>query len=235
MRFERYLQHLKSSPDYQGQIEHVQRIPARSAQFAEPARPLLSQLGSRLGELGISRLYSHQAAALDAVRDRKHVMVVTATASGKTLCYNAPVVESVLENPDSHALYLFPTKALAQDQLGKLNELGFFPQVRFATYDGDTPQADRRFIKRGAHIVLTNPDMLHVGMLPYHTSWARFFAGLKYVVIDELHTYRGVFGSHVAQIVRRLRRICAQYNSAPQFITCSATIGNPGELMERLL
>src|SRR5205085_4786241 len=156
------------------------------------------------------------------------------TASGKTLCYNIPVVDSVLQDSKARALYLFPTKALAQDQQGKLNDLGFFPQIRFATYDGDTSQEDRRYIKRGAHIVLSNPDMLHLGILPYHTSWATFFTNLRFVVIDEIHSYRGVFGAHVAQVLRRLRRVCAQYGSAPQFIASSATIANPGELFNRL-
>lgn len=140
----------------------------------------------------------------------------------------------MLENSRARAFYLFPTKALAQDQLGKLNEFGLFPSVRFATYDGDTPAEERRFIKRGAHIVLTNPDMLHVGILPYHTSWSQFLANLKYVVIDEMHTYRGVFGAHVAHILRRLRRLCEHYGANPQFLCCSATIANPDELTERL-
>lgn len=234
MRFDAYLRRIESDPDYRGQMEHIERLPARPAHYAEPATPLNPELQIRLAQLGIDRLYSHQATAIDAVRRGEHVLTVTATASGKTLCYNVPAVEAVLHDPGAHALYLFPTKALAQDQLGKLNELGFFPRVRFATYDGDTPQSDRTFVKRGAHIVLTNPDMLHVGVLPRHTSWARFFGGLKYVVLDEIHTYRGVFGANVSQVIRRLRRVCALYGSNPQFIACSATIGNPTELMERL-
>ena len=234
MIFAEYLRELQSREDYSGQIEHVERIPRRSAVFADPSAPLRPDLAARLRDLGIDRLYSHQAAAVDAVRAGNHVIVVTGTASGKTLCYNIPAVEAVLENPRARALYLFPTKALAQDQTGKLNDLGFFPEVRFASYDGDTSQVDRRHIKRGAHIVLSNPDMLHVGILPYHTSWAPFFSNLKYVVVDEIHTYRGVFGAHVAQVLRRLRRVCALYGSSPQFIACSATIANPGQLMENL-
>ncbi len=229
-----YLRRLRSSPDYQNQIEHVELIPSRSAQFADTAEPLQSGLADQLREQGICRLYSHQARAVDSIRAGRNVILVTPTASGKTLAYNIPVIESVLQDPKARAFYLFPTKALAQDQLGKLNDLGFFPQVRFATFDGDTPQADRPFIKRGAHIALTNPDMMHVGILPYHTSWAQFFMNLRFVVIDEIHSYRGVFGAHVAQVMRRLRRICRQYGSNPQFIACSATVANPDELMRAL-
>ena len=229
-----YLRRIRSSSDYQNQIEYVEQIPARSAQYAEPSEPLHPELQQRLRDQGVSRLYTHQARAVDCVRAGRHIVVVTPTASGKTLAYNIPVVESILESPNARALYLFPTKALAQDQLGKLNDLGFFPRIRFATYDGDTPQADRRFIKRGAQIVLSNPDMLHIGILPYHTSWAQFFMNLRFVVIDEIHSYRGVFGAHVAQIARRLRRICRLYGSEPQFISCSATVANPGELARDL-
>ncbi|HZT40788.1 MAG TPA: DEAD/DEAH box helicase [Chthonomonadaceae bacterium] len=234
MDFNGYLNDLRRAPFYKGQIAHVQRIPARKARYGDLERPLHPDLQARLCAQGIARLYAHQAEAVNAAREGEHVTVVTATASGKTLCYNLPVLDAVLENPRARAFYLFPTKALAQDQLGKLNDFGLFPTVRFATYDGDTPAADRRFIKKGAHIVLTNPDMLHVGILPYHTTWSAFLANLKYVVVDEIHTYRGVFGAHVAHILRRLRRICAHYGSDPQFLCCSATIANPDELTERL-
>src|ERR1051326_4236273 len=234
MDFDGYLNDLRRASFYQGQIAHVQRIPARTAQYGLLERPLASTLQERLNALGIRRLYAHQAEAVNAAREGEHVTVVTATASGKTLCYNLPVLDAVLNDRHARAFYLFPTKALAQDQLGKLNDFGLFPTVRFATYDGDTPAADRRFIKRGAHIVLTNPDMLHVGILPYHTSWSTFLANLKYVVVDEIHTYRGVFGAHVAHILRRLRRLCALYGADPQFLCCSATIANPEELTERL-
>ncbi|HZO89192.1 MAG TPA: DEAD/DEAH box helicase [Chthonomonadaceae bacterium] len=234
MNFDGYLQDLKRAPFYSGQIAHVQRIPARSARYGELEAPLYPDLEERLRVLGVRRLYSHQAEAVNAVRAGEHVTVVTATASGKTLCYNLPVLDAVLNDSRARAFYLFPTKALAQDQLGKLNDFGLFPAVRFATYDGDTPAADRRFIKKGAHIVLTNPDMLHVGILPYHTTWSAFLANLKYVVVDEMHTYRGVFGAHVAHILRRLRRLCALYGASPQFLCCSATIANPEELTERL-
>jgi DEAD/DEAH box helicase domain-containing protein len=234
MNFDAYLTDLRRAPFYKGQIAHVQRLPARTARYGDLERPLHPQLQAKLRELGIPRLYAHQAEAVNAARDGKHVTVVTATASGKTLCYNLPALDAVLEDSRARAFYLFPTKALAQDQLGKLNDFGLFPAVRFATYDGDTPATDRRFIKKGAHIVLTNPDMLHIGILPYHTSWSAFLANLKYVVVDEMHTYRGVFGAHVAHILRRLRRACECYGASPQFLCCSATIANPEELTERL-
>ena len=234
MDFTGYLADLKRAKFYEDQIEHVEQIPAREAIFGELERPLSPALQKQTEMLGLNRLYTHQAEAVNAARRGDHVCIVTSTASGKTLCYNLPVLDSVLENTKSRALYLFPTKALAQDQLGKLNDFGLFPTVRFATYDGDTPAGDRRFIKKGAHIVLTNPDMLHVGILPYHTSWATFLANLKYVVLDEMHTYRGVFGAHVAHIMRRLRRICELYGSNPKFLCCSATIANPVQLMEGL-
>ncbi len=234
MNFDGYLHDLRRAAFYNGQIAHIQHIPARTARYGELERPLHPNLQERLEALGVRRLYAHQAEAVNAARDGEHVTVVTATASGKTLCYNLPVLDAVLNDPRARAFYLFPTKALAQDQLGKLNDFGLFPTVRFATYDGDTPSADRRFIKRGAHIVLTNPDMLHVGILPYHTTWSAFLANLKYVVVDEMHTYRGVFGAHVAHILRRLRRLCAFYGADPQFLCCSATIANPDELTRRL-
>jgi DEAD/DEAH box helicase domain-containing protein len=234
MDFKGYLQDLRQAPFYRGQIAHVEHIAARRACFDVLERPLHPALHARLAALGVDRLYAHQAEAVNAARDGEHVTVVTATASGKTLCYNLPVLDGVLHDSHARAIYLFPTKALAQDQLGKLNDFGLFPTVRFATYDGDTPADERRYVKRGAHIVLTNPDMLHVGILPYHASWSGFLANLKYVVVDEMHTYRGVFGAHVAQILRRLRRVCRFYGAAPQFLCCSATVANPEELTERL-
>ena len=234
MDFTGYLSDLRRAPFYKGQITHVQRIPARPAAYGALERPLHPQLQEKLSAQGIARLFSHQAEAVNAARDGEHVTVVTATASGKTLCYNLPVIDAVLNDSTARAFYLFPTKALAQDQLGKLNDYGLFPTLRFATYDGDTPHEERRYIKKGAHIVLTNPDMLHLGILPYHTGWSAFLANLKYVVVDEMHTYRGVFGAHVAHILRRLRRVCAFYGADPQFLCCSATIANPDELTTRL-
>jgi len=186
---------------------------------------------------GIQHLYSHQALTAELVHDGKNVVVVTPTASGKTLCYNLPVLNAVLENPDTRALYLFPTKALAQDQLAELHDLSKRLDDRFGvfTYDGDTPSDARKAIRERGHVVLTNPDMLHTGILPHHTKWMRLFENLRYIVIDELHTYRGVFGSHLANVLRRLRRVARFYGSNPQFICCSATIANPGELASQLV
>jgi DEAD/DEAH box helicase domain-containing protein len=234
MDFQGYLQDLRQAPFYKGQIAHVQRIPGRDARYGELDRPLHSALQDRLEAQGIRRLYVHQTEAVNAARSGQNVTVVTATASGKTLCYNLPVLDAVLNDNHARAFYLFPTKALAQDQLGKLNDFGLFPTARFAAYDGDTPAEERRYVKRGAHIVLTNPDMLHLGILPYHASWSGFLANLRYVVVDEMHTYRGVFGAHVAQILRRLRRLCVHYGADPQFLCCSATIANPAELTLKL-
>ena len=191
------------------------------------------EIADALARLGITGFYSHQAESIEAVRRGENIVVVTATASGKTLCYNVPVIESLEANPESRALYIYPTKALAQDQLGKLLEYGI-TDLRAATYDGDTPKSERPFIKVGANIVLTNPDMLHVGILPYHTTWAELFRNLSYVVIDEVHSYRGVFGAHVANVIRRLRRIAEFYGCRPQFVCASATVRDPGKLVADL-
>src|SRR5215471_17469634 len=215
----------------------VRRIPAREAQF----RPMPAWAASDLSEAyrakGIKELYSHQAATADGVRDGQNVVVVTPTASGKTLCYNLPVLNAVLEKPDTRALYLFPTKALPQDQLAKLQDLAKRLNDGFGvfTYDGDTPSDARKSIRERGHIVLSNPDMLHTGILPHHTKWMRLFENLRFIVLDELHTYRGVFGSHLANVLRRLKRIARFYGSDPQFICCSATIANPGELASELI
>lgn len=234
MNVTQFLDQLTSDPSYAGQMVARHTVPARRARYAEPAEPLPDLLRERLAAQGVERLYAHQAAALDAVRAGHDVVVVTGTASGKTLCYNLPVLEGILADRRARALYLFPLKALGRDQLAKLQAFGLWEQVRAAVYDGDTPADERRLIRDAAHLVLTNPDMLHLGLLPHHERWHAFFTHLRYVVIDEVHTYRGVFGSHVAHVLRRLRRICARHGAAPQFIGCSATIGNPRELFERL-
>lgn len=234
MDFESFLSNLTNAADYRGQIAHVARIPAREARYGNLTEPLHPKLEKRLKSAGIERLYSHQAEAINLVLDGSHVVVVTSTASGKTLCYNLPVVHTQLTTPGKNALYLFPTKALAQDQLRKLREFDLTDGPRFGIYDGDTPTSERARIRRNCHTILTNPDMLHVGILPNHTSWAEFFRSLAFVVIDEMHVYRGVFGAHVGNVIRRLRRICRHYGSVPQFIACSATIGNPAELMNKL-
>jgi helicase/secretion neighborhood putative DEAH-box helicase len=231
---ERFLARCKRLPDYHGQIVHVQDIPARAAEYAELDFPLPERLAEALAGQGIERLYRHQAEAIDLARQGYHLILTTPTASGKSLCYNAPVLETLLREPGARALYLFPTKALAQDQRSKIDALKLAPDVRSATYDGDTPKEERGWVKRYGSLVITNPDMLHVGILPYHTSWGTFFRSLRYVVVDEAHVYRGVFGAHVANILRRLLRVCDMYGARPQIIACSATIANPGELFTRL-
>src|SRR4030043_1747893 len=186
---------------------------------------------------GIEQLYSHQGEAIEAIHEGKDVVVVSPTASGKTLCYNLPVLNTKLEMPSTKAFYLFPTKALSQDQMVELQSFiqGIEKPLAPFTYDGDTPADARKAIRNQGDIVITNPDMLHTGILPHHTKWVTFFQNLKFVVIDELHIYRGVFGSHMTNVLRRLDRICRFYGSRPQFICCSATIANPKELAERLL
>ncbi len=276
-----FLTQLRRQPFYQGQIVHLEQIARRSAQYGALDAPLHPDLQASLRAQGIERLFTHQAQAVNAALAGRHVVVVTSTASGKTLCYNLPALQAILEQPVARALYLYPTKALAQDQLRALREMGcqgldsrqtaleskqttarpadsslsrgerpgragvpansLSPWERagvrgdaplpitIATYDGDTPQARRSKLRQQGQIILTNPDMLHVGILPNHALWASFFRHLRYVVIDEAHTYRGVFGSQVACVLRRLRRVCALYGSAPQFIAASATIANPGQ------
>ena len=227
-----------ASRDTNGEVlTAVRYFPAREAQWAEFPSWVHADLVAAYEAKGIRKLYTHQAIAAEAVHSGKNVVAVTPTASGKTLCYNLPILNSILENTDTRALYLFPTKALAQDQLAELYDLNQRLDNRFGvfTYDGDTPADARRAIREKGHVVLTNPDMLHTGILPHHTRWTRLFENLRYIVIDELHTYRGVFGSHLCNVLRRLGRIANFYGSDPIFICCSATIANPGELAARLL
>jgi DEAD/DEAH box helicase domain-containing protein len=211
-------------------------MPVRAARYAELPAELDPRLRAALKARGMARLYSHQRAAWEAVRAGRHTVVVTPTASGKTLCYNLPVLQAALADK-TKALYLFPTKALSQDQVAEILELNRAGGlgVRACTFDGDTPGDARRAVRSHGDIVVSNPDMLHQGILPHHTKWAQFFESLRYVVIDELHTYRGVFGSHVANLLRRLRRVCRFYGSDPVFILSSATIANPRELAEQLI
>ena len=233
-----FIEFLANLPDYRQQIVHTRYIPPQGALPGSLDRPLSPRLKALLDLRGMSSLYSHQVEAIDAVFCGKHVMVATPSASGKTLCYQVATLEAVLNDRDSCSIYLFPTKALAQDQLRSLRELAcpeILSERDIATFDGDTPQSERSRIKKHARVVMTNPDMLHFGILPNHKSWSRLFRNLKYVVIDEAHVYRGVFGSHVANILRRLRRICALYGTCPQFICASATIANPGEHAARLI
>ncbi len=212
------------------------RIPAREARWADLPASLDPRFTRIMAERGVARLYSHQVECYENARRGRNTVVVTPTASGKTLCYNIPVLQSILENPDRRAMYLFPTKALTYDQLDDLIQWSeALPgEIRIHSYDGDTPQDARQAIRANGHIVLTNPDMLHKGILPHHTRWTRLFENLEYVIVDELHAYRGVFGSHLANLFRRLERICRFYGSTPRFICTSATIANPRELAEGL-
>ncbi len=230
------LDDLLTSPSTGPCITALRHLPSRPPVLAPFPSSLDARIADALRVRGIHELYSHQARAWELVEKGHNVVVVTPTASGKTLCYNLPTLQALLARPDARVLYLFPTKALAQDQLAELEALArSLPEMRMYTYDGDTPQDARRAVRARANLVLTNPDMLHSGILPHHTKWATLFQNLRYVVIDELHAYRGVFGSHLANVLRRLHRICRHYGSAPQFIMASATIANPGELARRLL
>jgi DEAD/DEAH box helicase domain-containing protein len=226
------LNQLKSDPN----IVHWQTIPKREARYAPFPQSLDDRLKEALVRRGVQSLYTHQAEAYEAVSEGKDVVLVTPTASGKTLCYNLPVLEAMIEHPESRALYFFPTKALAQDQKNEMaeliNEIGL--PIKSHTYDGDTAGSIRQTIRQSGQVVMTNPDMLHASILPHHTKWVSLFENLQFVIIDELHTYRGVFGSHVANVIRRLKRICCYYGSHPQFICTSATIANPREHAEAL-
>ena len=219
-----------------GQLVHVEELPQRDALYAGLAHELHPTLTAALAEAGQLPLFTHQAAAVDAVLDGRDVAVVTPAASGKSLCYAVPIAQAMLDDPSTRALFLFPTKALAQDQLVGIQAL-LTPKSasRIAIFDGDTPSSERSAVRRTAHGLLTNPDMLHYGMLPNHRVWARFWQSLRYVVIDEAHVYRGIFGSHVANVLRRLQRICRHYGASPQFVLTSATIANAGELCEGLI
>ena len=233
------IQRIQSRADYAGQLEHLEVLPERPGRYDTPAEPLPEPLQRLLASRGIEQLYCHQVAALEGARAARDFVVVTGTASGKTLCYNLPIVEAALRS-DARALYLFPTKALAQDQLKGLLELvaddaELGRVIRPGVYDGDTPTAQRRRIRGEANLVLSNPDMLHASVLPYHPKWAAFFSELRYIVIDEIHTYRGILGAHVSAVLRRLMRICEHYGSQPVFLAASATIANPGELASRLI
>src|ERR1700736_4355825 len=235
MQIRELLDELLTSLETGPLISAVRHFEAKSAVFAPFPSSLDPRIVEALKARGVEQLYSHQAKAVEAVAKGEHLVVVTPTASGKTLCYNLPVLQALVQQPEARVLYLFPTKALAQDQLAELTELAkSLPDMRMFTYDGDTPQDARRSVRARAHLVLTNPDMLHSGILPHHTKWVNLFQNLKYVVIDELHAYRGVFGSHLANVLRRLWRVCAFYDSHPVVICCSATIANPKELAERL-
>lgn len=230
------IKELKQSDKFGEQITYWHTLEEKEAQVADMPIGLDPHLMSALEKRGISRLYTHQRSSYDAVMAHQSIVAVTPTASGKTLCYNLPVLQTIINNPQARALYLFPTKALAQDQKMEINELieESSLSVNSYTYDGDTPSNIRQKVRRAGHIVMTNPDMLHSAILPHHTKWVSLFENLRFIIIDELHIYRGVFGSHVANVLRRLLRICEFYGSKPVFICTSATIANPLELAEEL-
>jgi DEAD/DEAH box helicase domain-containing protein len=228
-----FLEALRADVEVDERLVHLEVLPARQPAL-EPLPPLPEPLPARLSNLGIEGLYPHQRRGLQLLSEGKNVVVATGTASGKTLIYNVHFARTVLEERRRTALYLFPTKALARDQLRQIRELRLH-ELRPAVYDGDTPHAERPLIRRTANLILTNPDMLHAAILPGHARWADFFLRLALVVVDEAHVARGVFGSHVAMVLRRLRRLVAQYGGDPRFLLASATIGNPGELAERLV
>jgi DEAD/DEAH box helicase domain-containing protein len=232
-----WLARVESNPRFMENVTAVKHIEAQDAVFAPYPAWVDPRLRSVLASRGFNSLYSHQAKAVDLVRQGRDVVLVTPTASGKTLCYNLPVLQKILEHGENRALYLVPTKALAQDQMHEIHGLitELKSDIRTFTYDGDTPDDARQAIRKQGHVVITNPDMLHAGILPHHTKWQKLFSNLAYVVIDELHVYRGVFGSHLANVIRRLKRICRFYGVDPVFICCSATVANPREHAERLL
>lgn len=230
------LDQLRFHRDFMSSVVAWERLPARPPRYA-PAPLLQAELSAALRSRGIEQLYTHQSQALAAVNQGENVVVSTSTASGKSLCYTLPVLQRLLDRPQARALYIFPTKALAQDQLAETTAMihgGNLP-VQANVYDGDTPRGRRTQIRQSGGILITNPDMLHAGMLPYHPTWRGLLGNLDFVVLDEIHVYRGVFGSHIANVLRRLRRLCHFYGSDPQFICCSATIANPQEHAERLL
>jgi len=237
MALRELLEELKKDASFIENVTEWSVIPARDGQYDELPGDISPVLADALASKGIKRLYSHQAMSWRRIRSGHDTVVVTPTASGKTLCYNLPVIQTLLENPASRALYLFPTKALSQDQQAALNDIVLDTgiQIPIYTFDGDTPSSIRMAARQGGRIIITNPDMLHTGVLPNHTKWIEFFRNLKYIVIDELHTYTGVFGSHMANLMRRLIRVCRFYGSEPVVIGTSATIGNPGELAETLI
>ena len=237
MNLEQLIDYLSREQDFQKNLTKWMVFPPTEARYAEFPPDLDERLLQALKAKKIDRLYSHQREAYDLIRSGRNLVLVTPTASGKTLSYNLPVFQHLLEHPEARALYLFPTKALSQDQVREAQELVKLLNVDIKTYtfDGDTPADVRRTIRAAGHIVVTNPDMLHQGILPHHTLWIKLFENLKFIVLDEIHAYRGVFGSHLANVLRRLKRLCRFYGSEPQFICSSATIANPRELAENLL
>ncbi len=241
MNLPQILEQLKNDPRFMANVTAWRMLRPQEARFADFPASMNPSLRKALEQRGIRRPYCHQAEAISRILDNKDVVIVTPTASGKTLCYNVPVLNTVLKNPEARALYLFPTKALSQDQVTELHGLVSVMEeavdfdIKTFTFDGDTPASARKAIRSSGHIVVTNPDMLHQGILPHHTKWVKLFENLHYIVIDELHSYRGVYGSHLANLLRRLQRICAFYGSEPLYICCSATIANPKELADLIV
>jgi DEAD/DEAH box helicase domain-containing protein len=238
MNLRQIIEKLRDSQEFGSNITHWEVIPPREGKFSNFPATLDERLMDVLRKMGINRLYSHQAKSFERVLAGKDIVIVTPTASGKSLCYNLPILNCLLtENAQARALYLFPTKALSADQVDELYSMveTAGADIKTYTFDGDTPVSARNAIRKAGHIVVTNPDMLHSGILPHHTIWIKLFENLKFIVIDELHHYRGVFGSHLANVLRRLKRLCEFYGSNPQYIMCSATIGNPGELASRII
>ncbi|NIS81761.1 MAG: DEAD/DEAH box helicase [Anaerolineales bacterium] len=239
MPIEDALARLRLDVEFMKNVTAWERLKPRPARYGDFPSTLDPRLIASLRARDTAPLYTHQAEAVDAALEGENVVVVTGTASGKTLCYNLPVLQTLLNEPEARALYLFPTKALSQDQASALGEfladLGAVDRVAVRTYDGDTPQALRRQIRDEARILITNPDMLHTGILPHHPRWSVLMENLRWVVLDELHVYRGIFGSNVANLLRRLKRLCRFYGSEPHFVLTSATIANPKELAERLI
>ena len=238
-KVDEYIHSLKTSPSLESKIGFHKIMPAREAAWAEPEKPWSEPLLHLLNAVGIQKLYSHQAAAINYIRSGRHVIVATPTASGKTLVYNLPVLEKIIANVHSNALYIFPLKALAQDQLKNFQQIAKFcddPRPTAGIYDGDTSAWHRRRMREAPpNVVLTNPEMLHLSLLAHNEKWSTFLSNLEFIVVDEVHTYRGVLGSHVSQIFRRLRRVCEHYGSRPTYIFSSATVAKPGQLAQRLI
>ncbi|NQT18537.1 MAG: DEAD/DEAH box helicase, partial [Planctomycetes bacterium] len=237
MDVDAFLKEIRSLPDYSGQVVHVHEVPARPAHYAPGNAELTQPTREMLRSRGIERLYTHQARAILAVRNGEDVLVVTGTASGKSLCYTAPIIEMLQAEPGGRSLLLFPTKALCQDQYKAFRQgldAAGRGNVLAGVFDGDTPAGTRRKLRDGASVIFSNPDMVHAVMMPQHARWAEFIAKLRYLVLDELHVYSGIFGANMANLLRRFDRLCRHYGNRPQIIACSATIGNPSELAERL-
>jgi DEAD/DEAH box helicase domain-containing protein len=239
-RMEEFINSIKECPELGKEVVFHKLFSEKEPSFAETEKSWSLEMDKIIKGNGISKLYSHQADAIDLVRSGNHVVVSTPTASGKSLIYNLPVIEEMLREPSSRALYLFPLKALSQDQMKNFclltSSLYMDEAPSCATYDGDTPEAERRRVRRiPPNLLIVTPEMLHLSLLAYHSSWKMFWENLKFVVVDEVHTYKGVNGAHMAWVLRRMMRICEYYGSEPSFIFCSATVGNPAELASVLL